>query len=243
MCSNINLKKICRKIDLKFRKIIAAPTYGRSCSITTKLHANLRGHWYPCRCKRLKMILRSCLDCRNVSYAYLEFINCIMNRLINHFVFPMCTSERNIRSHDFASCCSMLSWLESMYGPFARYVKLLVAHAPGMPGTFPPQPRVSDPDMHHGTCVTHVPWYIPISLTSGFLWSRLQGKRSRHSRRMRSPQDYLSDKWPMVKIKLQRLCERKSTSDYHRVSKGCRSVIWWDLNHTVITVTISIPSY
>ena len=25
-----------------------------------------------------------------------------------------------------------------------------------MPGTFSPPPRVSDPDMHHGTCVTHV---------------------------------------------------------------------------------------
>ena len=41
------------------------------------------------------------------------------------------------------------------HGPLARYDKLLVAHAPGMPGTFSPPPRVSDPDMHHDTCVTH----------------------------------------------------------------------------------------
>ena len=34
-------------------------------------------------------------------------------------------------------------------GPVARYAKLRVAHAPGMPGTFPPPPRISDPDMHH----------------------------------------------------------------------------------------------
>ena len=33
-------------------------------------------------------------------------------------------------------------------GPVARYVKLTVAHAPGVPGTFSPPPRVSDPDMH-----------------------------------------------------------------------------------------------
>ena len=39
----------------------------------------------------------------------------------------------------------------------ARYVKMRVAHGPGMPGTFSPPPRVSDPDMRHGTCVTHVP--------------------------------------------------------------------------------------
>ena len=32
-----------------------------------------------------------------------------------------------------------------------------VTHAPGMPGTFSPPPRDSDPDIHHGTFVTHVP--------------------------------------------------------------------------------------
>ena len=45
-----------------------------------------------------------------------------------------------------------------------------------MPGTFSPPPRVSDPIMHHGTCVTHVPWCMPGSLTSSFLWSRWWGK-------------------------------------------------------------------
>ena len=45
-----------------------------------------------------------------------------------------------------------------------------------MPGTFSPSPQVSDPDMHHGTCVTHVPWCMPGSLTSGFLWNRRRGK-------------------------------------------------------------------
>ena len=82
-------------------------------------------------------------------------------------------------------------------GPLARYVELWV-DAPGMPGTFSPPPRVSDPDMHHGTCVTHVPWCMPGSLTSGFLWSRWRGKRSRHSRRMRNPQFYISGKRPML---------------------------------------------
>ena len=36
-------------------------------------------------------------------------------------------------------------------------------------------PGGCDPDMHHGTCVTHVPWCMPGSLTSGFLWSRWRG--------------------------------------------------------------------
>ena len=42
------------------------------------------------------------------------------------------------------------------HGPLPRYVKLWVAHAPRMPGTFSLPPRVSDPGMHHGTCVMHV---------------------------------------------------------------------------------------
>ena len=82
-------------------------------------------------------------------------------------------------------------------GSLARYVKLRVAHAPGMPGTFSPPPRVSDPDMHHGTCVTHVPWCIPGSPTSGFRHSRWRGKRFRHSRPMRNPEFYVSGKRPI----------------------------------------------
>ena len=46
-----------------------------------------------------------------------------------------------------------------------------------------PQPWVTDPVMHHGTCVTHVPSCMPGSLTSGFLWSRCRWK---HARRMRN---------------------------------------------------------
>ena len=40
---------------------------------------------------------------------------------------------------------------------------------------FPPPPRVSDPDMHHDMCVTHVPWCMPGSLTCDFLWFRWRG--------------------------------------------------------------------
>ena len=83
-------------------------------------------------------------------------------------------------------------------------------HAPGMPGTFSSSPRVGDPGMHHGTCVTHVPWCMPGSLTSGCLWSQWRGRRSRHSRRMRNPQFYVSGKRPMKKhfnyqLRLQRV--------------------------------------
>ena len=61
-------------------------------------------------------------------------------------------------------CC--LEWASN------RYVKLRVTHAPGRSGTFPRhwlqrKPLVSNPGMHHGTCVTHVPWCMSGSLNRG----------------------------------------------------------------------------
>ena len=58
------------------------------------------------------------------------------------------------------------------HGPLNRHEILPVAHAPGLPGTFSPpptsrKPLVSDPGMHHGTCVTHVSWFVSGSLTRG----------------------------------------------------------------------------
>ena len=76
--------------------------------------------------------------------------------------------------------------------------KLRVAHASEMRGKFSPPPLVCDPDMHHGTRVTHVPWCKPGSLTNGFLTSQWRGKRSRHSRRTRF---YASCKRPTVRAK------------------------------------------
>ena len=67
-------------------------------------------------------------------------------------------------------------------------LKLRFAHAPGMPGTFSPHRGFAIPTR---IMVTHVLWCMPGSLSSGFLWSRWRGKRSRHSRRMRNPQFYI----------------------------------------------------
>ena len=56
-----------------------------------------------------------------------------------------------------ANCYRYFCRSHSFHGPLARYIKLRVAHAPGMPGTFSLPLQVSDPDMHHGTCVMLVP--------------------------------------------------------------------------------------
>ena len=44
-------------------------------------------------------------------------------------------------------------------------MKLRGSHALEMPETFSPPPRISDPDMHHITCMTPMPWSIPGSPT------------------------------------------------------------------------------
>ena len=57
------------------------------------------------------------------------------------------------------------------------------------------KPIVSYPGLHHGTCVTHMPWCMSGSLTRG------GGENSsRHSQRMRNPQFYVSGKRPKVVI-------------------------------------------
>ena len=58
------------------------------------------------------------------------------------------------------------------HGPLTRHVKLWVAHAPGMLGTFlcdslQKKVLISDPSMYHGTCVTHVLWCMSGLLTRG----------------------------------------------------------------------------
>ena len=67
------------------------------------------------------------------------------------------------------------SWYIELWAS-CQISKIAGAHAPGMPGTFSPPLRVSGSDMHHSTCVTHVPWCMPGSLTRGFLWIRRRGK-------------------------------------------------------------------
>ena len=89
-----------------------------------------------------------------------------------HFILGFASKQSKFRyfhSNVTDSCPWWFKWQSARvdsynairHGPLTRYVKLWVARALGMPGTFSPPPRVSDPDMHHDTCVTHVPWCMP----------------------------------------------------------------------------------
>ena len=102
---------------------------------------------------------------------------------------------------------------------------------------FPPPPQATDPDMHHGTCVTHVLWCMPGSLTGSFLWGRWRRKRSRHSRRMRNPQFYVSGKRLIYDL-FTRLLRPLVYSLYSSVN---RSYIWYvTVIHNVINIYIYI---
>ena len=107
-------------------------------------------------------------------------------------------SCQDTRHYWRSSCCSCYHWFLMAWAS-CQIRKIAGCACAGNAGNVFPPPRVSDPDMHHGTCATHVPWCMPGSLTSGFLWSRWRGKRSRHSRCMRNPQFYVSGKRPMEK--------------------------------------------
>ena len=109
-----------------------------------------------------------------------KFVHADSVKLMEHALFKHMKYSvviKNSNSHwKYRDDCRKL-WYENisqwqvllLHGPLASYVKLWVTHAPGMPGIFSPPPRVSDPDTHHGTCVTHVPWCMPGSLLNGFL--------------------------------------------------------------------------
>ena len=99
---------------------------------------------------------------------------------------------RQMRNEHIASSCL---WYCSPWAS-CHIRKIACCACAGIAGNVSPPPRDSDTVMHHGTCVTHVPWCMPGSLTSGFLWSRWRGKHFRHSRRIRNPQLYVSGKRP-----------------------------------------------
>ena len=118
--------------------------------------------------------------CRKLCFiTYVKLNNCLKQIFLSCTGNPYLRALENVIEYQVSRC---LPW----------------AHAPGMPGSLSPPPQVSDPDMHHGTCVTHVPWCMPGSLTSSFLWSRRWGETFRHFRRMRNPQFYVSVKRPMI---------------------------------------------
>ena len=103
-------------------------------------------------------------------------------------------------------CLICWSW-SSLHGPLTTYVKLRVARAPGMPGTFFPPPT-SKETASYACAMMHGEIADP----------RWQGKRSRHSRRMRNSQFYVSGKRPIVIVGI---CSMISIGRYGLAPRLC----------------------
>ena len=142
-----------------------------------------------------------------------------------HFLplFSTCTCRHTVLQFTWASC---------------QVRKIAGAHAPKMSGAFSPPSRISDPDMHHGTCVMHVPWWMPKSLTSGFLWNRQRRETFRHSQRMHNPEFFVSGKRPMDTDNWKLLSHLGSVSltGFHR-----KSISGWKFRFTLTSILTKWP--
>ena len=110
--------------------------------------------------------------------------------------------------------------------PLARYVKLQVADAPGMSGTFSPV-TAGKPSRHPSR---HVRNAGAVMHAGRFLLSRWRGKRSRHSRRMRNPQFYVSGKRSITK---------NSQPKQRKAEQNEVHVLWDILCQTLSDITIT----
>ena len=139
-----------------------------------------------------------------------------------------------------------------IHEPLIRYAKFRVALVPGMLGASSPPPRVSDPDMRHVICVTHMQWFMPGLLTIGFRWSRWQGERSRHSQCERNLLFCVSGKRPMEYyerciIRYIEICTRGTfhwryfalNSNSRETSPCCNSIVCHQIARLFCTCHVS----
>ena len=145
----------------------------------------------------------------HLSSQYLSWFLWIFRSEIAHMVYStikMATTTavptfRRLMLHlnkDIPSFTLLFCTTRLFYGASCQICKIAGCSCAGNAGNVFLATAVNDPDMHHGTCVTHVPWCKPGLLTSGYLWRLWQGKRSQHSRHMRNPQVYASGKRPIA---------------------------------------------
>ena len=102
-----------------------------------------------------------------LKYRFSRCITCLPGMLLSNEKSDADDSERTHCGLPLLNDTMVGHLTGFVHGPLTSYVKLGVAHALGMPDTFQRKPLVSDPGMHHGTCVTHVPWCMSGSVTPG----------------------------------------------------------------------------
>ena len=165
-----------------------------------------------------------CGNCRRTPPWYLDYCKYTLHHTLytcntSNNIFTPCTFHLWCSGNIISSLWIYIKGLS--HRPLTRYVKLSVAHAPGMPGTFSHyrlqrKPLDNDPGMHHGMCVTHVPWCMLGSLTHGG-----GEKRFRHPRCIRNRQFYVSGKRPISAFNILTICWVRVASTMWMNSYDC----------------------
>ena len=116
------------------------------------------------------------------------------------YIFNSCGTKRGHYYGDSTQLAGSIYY--NKHEPLARYAKLRVAHAAGMPGTFPPPPRINYPGMHHGKCGHARAVMLAGIANLRFPLKAVAGKTfpAFHSRRRLNPQFYVSGKRPMKMV-------------------------------------------
>ena len=133
-------------------------------------------NWKPLRRKWYSVVIPSCLNTFILCFSYVCVCLCVCVWLCVCLCACVCVTR----------------------GPLNRYVKLRVAHASEMLGTFSPPPISKETANERSR---HASRLVRDALAVMHAWianPRCRGKRSRHSRRMRNPQFYVSGKRPML---------------------------------------------
>ena len=162
---------------------------------------------------RILLMIYSCIVCQavyaewdywghgnyNPLYSVVGMILCIISKLgfgTNVMKASCVVCYIIIYTSDWRVSASSMSLIS--YGYLTRYVTLRVAHAPGMPGKFSPPPTSMEtacqPSRHASRHVRDARAVMHVGIVNPRWW----WKRSRHSRRMRNPQFYVSGKRPML---------------------------------------------
>ena len=112
------------------------------------------------------------------------------------------------------------------HGPLTRYVKLWAVHASGMPGTFSPPPTSKETASWRSRHASRHVRLARAVMHVGIANPRWREKRSRHSRRMRNPQFYLSVQRTIVIRRIHpavfsTLTTRTATHHYLDIANMC----------------------
>ena len=101
----------------------------------------------------------------------LAWILALLHKWENKASFSFWKTQSKLHQN-ITSWCHAISVCSMHYGPLTRYVNCVLRMRRDCRERFPRhqlqwKTQVSDPGMHHGTCVTHVPWCMPGSLFYG----------------------------------------------------------------------------